>query len=564
MEYVKFQINQYKGIKGPLELDISKNRLIPLVGINECGKTTILKSILCFDYINDSVDEGRHLERLQNLYSAKTGEKPRISAFIKTDKKEFLDFITQTKEDQKALAICDETYQTIQELSDFEEIIIERDLTTKKYNINVLETLKLESQDLIAKELIRSELPYILYNDDFNDRPENSIEINSTKKSEWLEIYERVFETAGYDLYDVFNETNEEKRETIIEKVVFELNKNLTNTWNKFKLRTMFSKLKIKLKINVDKKRLLVNVVEEKSEQNYHFKVDDRSKGFIWYYNFTMKLMYNPKFIGREERTIFLLDEPGSYLHASAQETLCQKLKEISKKNGIVIYCTHSHHMLNPNHVPLNNIMIVQKETKNLITLEKATQIKTEVIKNKAFQPIYEALQLPFYKTLLENEKVVLVEGIYDKYAIELFCNLDDNIMIFPSTSCEDIIKNIPYFILYNIDYMVVWDNDYAGRTSRDKAKVLFAEENNKFQVLQNKNNLDRRMEEMFENNDIQTLRDKLKLSQDASYETVLSTLYYSKYKKNAKDLISDETIKNFQILNGIINKTINSNKQGR
>ena len=557
MEYIKFQISQYKGIKGPLEVDISKNRLIPLVGINECGKTTILKAILSFDYINDSAYKGEHLDRLENLYSSDTGEKPSVSAFIKCNKDELLYLINSIKNNPDKANIDDETNEIINNIDDFEKMIITRDLLTKKYSLDILNNINDDLQDIIARELIRAELPYILYNDDFNDRPESVIDINKDNKSDWLKIYERVFETAGHNLYDVMNESNEEKRATIIEKVVVELNKKLTATWNKFKLGTIFSKLKIDLKIDVINNKLSVKIIEEKNGQNYYFKIDDRSKGFIWYYNFAMKLMYNPKFVGKEDRTIFLLDEPGSYLHASAQEKKKKKLKEISDINGIVIYCTHSHHMLNPNYVPLNNIMIVEKEKKNLITLKRATQINTEVSKNQAFQPIYEALQLPFYRTLLENESVVLVEGIYDKYAIELFCDLDSNILIFPSTSCEDIIKNIPYFILYNINYMVVWDNDKAGRDSRDKAKNIFAPEVEKFQTLHNKNESDRRMEEMFENNDIDNLKAKLKLPSDSSYETVLSTLYYSKYKDKAREMISKDTLKNFEILKSIIEKTI-------
>lgn len=560
MEYLKFEINQYKGIKGPLTLDISKNRLIPLVGINECGKTTILKAILSFDYINDNMYGGTHLERLENLYTSDTGEKPQISAYLKTTKQEFVEFITNVKRDPNSLTIKDETYQLIQELDEFNSIKITRDLSTKKYSLDILDFLELESQNLIARELIRSELPFILYNDDFNDRPENIIEINKEKKTEWLEIYERVFLAAGHNLYDVINESNEEKRTTIVEKVVVQLNKKLTDTWNRFKLGQIFSKLKVSLFLDVEKKRLSVKIVEEKNGQNYYFKIDDRSKGFIWYYNFTMKLMYNPKFIGKEERTIFLLDEPGSYLHASAQENLCQKLMEISANNGIVIYCTHSHHMLNPKYVPLNNIMIVQKEKKNLITLNTATQISTEVTKNQAFQPIYEALHLPFYKTLPENAEVVLVEGIYDKYAIELFGDLPENILIFPSTSCEDILKNIPYFILYSIKYMVVWDNDSAGRNSRDKARAMFGGEYKRFQILHNREDSDRRMEKMFENDDINKLKSKFKLPNDSTYETVLSTLYYSDSKKDAKKLVSKETQKNFEILNNIIIKTLNDN----
>lgn len=561
MEYKKFQINQYKGINGPLDVDISKNRLIPLVGINECGKTTILKAIFCFDYINDKAYGGVHLERLENLYSSKSGEQPRISAFIKTDKKEFINIIDDIRNDSSKIDISDDTYNLIQEIEDFEEIIITRDLISKNYSMNILESLKADSQHIICKEIIRSELPYILYNDDFNDRPASNISINKEDKTEWLEIYERVFENAGHDLYDVIEEKNEEKRSTIIDNVVLKLNNNLTKTWNRFKLGSLFSKLKILLKIDVENKRIFVKIIEEKNGQTYYFKIDDRSKGFIWYYNFTMKLMYNPKYIGKEERTIFLLDEPGSYLHANAQDNLCKKLMEISQKNGIVIYCTHSHHMLNPQYVPLNNIMIVQKEKKDLITLEKATEINTDVSKNHAFQPIYEALQIPFYNSLLKDDLVIAVEGIYDKYAIELFSNLEDNMKNFPSTSCEDIIKNIPYFILYNIKYMVIWDNDKAGRDSKDKARNIFGEEETKkYKVLHNKNDKDRRMEEMFENNDIMILKEKLKLPKDSSYETVLSTLYYSKQRNKAKEWICKETKKNFEILIKIITKTFEEN----
>lgn len=561
MEYKKFQINQYKGINGPLDVDISKNRLIPLVGINECGKTTILKAIFCFDYINDKAYGGAHLERLENLYSSKSGEQPRISAFIKTDKKEFINVIDDIRNDSSKINITDETYNIIQEIENFEEIIITRDLISKKYSMNILESLKADSQHIICKEIIRSELPYILYNDDFNDRPASNISINREEKTEWLEIYERVFENAGHDLYDVIEEKNEEKRSTIIDNVVLKLNNNLTKTWNRFKLGSLFSKLKISLKIDVENKKIFVKIIEEKNGQTYHFKIDDRSKGFIWYYNFTMKLMYNPKYVGKEERTIFLLDEPGSYLHANAQDNLCKKLMEISQKNGIVIYCTHSHHMLNPQYVPLNNIMIVQKEKKDLITLEKATELNTDVSKNHAFQPIYEALQIPFYNSLLKDDLVIAVEGIYDKYAIELFSNLEYNMKVFPSTSCEDIIKNIPYFILYNIKYMIVWDNDKAGRDSKDKARNIFGEEEaKKFKTLHNKNDKDRRMEEMFENNDITTIKEKLKLPKDSSYETVLSTLYYSKQRNKAKDWISEETKKNFEILIKIITKTFEEN----
>ena len=56
MRYKSFTIENYRAIKDKVIIDLEK-RVIPLVGINECGKTTILQAIFCFDYGNDTYDE---------------------------------------------------------------------------------------------------------------------------------------------------------------------------------------------------------------------------------------------------------------------------------------------------------------------------------------------------------------------------------------------------------------------------------------------------------------------------------------------------------------------------
>ena len=50
----QFIIENYKGIEN-IELDFSRNDLVLLLGINESGKTTILKAIEAFDYRNDPI-----------------------------------------------------------------------------------------------------------------------------------------------------------------------------------------------------------------------------------------------------------------------------------------------------------------------------------------------------------------------------------------------------------------------------------------------------------------------------------------------------------------------------
>jgi predicted ATP-dependent endonuclease of OLD family len=41
MRYIKFEIQNYRAIKNSLDIEVKQNALIPLVGINESGKTSI-------------------------------------------------------------------------------------------------------------------------------------------------------------------------------------------------------------------------------------------------------------------------------------------------------------------------------------------------------------------------------------------------------------------------------------------------------------------------------------------------------------------------------------------
>src|SRR6266705_3385218 len=68
MRYTKFTIRDYRAITGPLVIDIGKKGLIPIIGINESGKTTILHALFAFDHYNDDLNDGRHLEDINNLY----------------------------------------------------------------------------------------------------------------------------------------------------------------------------------------------------------------------------------------------------------------------------------------------------------------------------------------------------------------------------------------------------------------------------------------------------------------------------------------------------------------
>jgi AAA15 family ATPase/GTPase len=101
MEYVAFHIRNYRAIRDPVTLDLADKPLVPLVGINECGKTTILQAVFAFDYVNDAENDGKHLENTLNLYQTQEPD-PLVSADIRAANKELATVVRGVIETSKA------------------------------------------------------------------------------------------------------------------------------------------------------------------------------------------------------------------------------------------------------------------------------------------------------------------------------------------------------------------------------------------------------------------------------------------------------------------------------
>lgn len=185
MEYSSFVIRNYRAIKGPLRVNLKDKRLIPIVGINECGKTTILQAIYCFDYTNDNEYKGRHLDNIKNLYET-VHEEATIEAEILCSKDELDRLIEDVIININKKFILKDNGQAFKRIdkNDFlnksrnlkdDKFKITRNLNTKIYSIDYLKNEDIEIQNAVSKYIIERELPFILYNDDFTDRPESII-----------------------------------------------------------------------------------------------------------------------------------------------------------------------------------------------------------------------------------------------------------------------------------------------------------------------------------------------------------------------------------------------------
>lgn len=193
MKYKKFIIEKYRAITEPLEVSLDKNSLVPIIGVNECGKTTILQAIFSFDNSNDNLLDGIHLKNVENLYDTSSQESI-VSAEIEISWDEIKDRVNNIK-DSTNESVANSYKKKKKQFEEITSFIISRNIKKDKYSINITAFNDTIFNDKLCREILRF-LPYILYFDDFRDSVEEKIEIKKDENGKvigWLSIIEQLF-----------------------------------------------------------------------------------------------------------------------------------------------------------------------------------------------------------------------------------------------------------------------------------------------------------------------------------------------------------------------------------
>jgi hypothetical protein len=301
------------------------------------------------------------------------------------------------------------------------------------------------------------------------------------------------------------------------------------------------------------KNYIKLEVVESDRQGNRRFFfISDRSKGFYWFFNFVMKLEFNPKVTDDQQHSIYLLDEPGSYLHAHAQRKLCEKLRQIACTNH-VIYCTHSHYLLDPEVIPINSVMVADKDESSNIGLTRMIDYREKTKTPwSALQPVLDALQIkPYALDLIHAQTTVITEGIYDYYCLELFRG-ERPISVLPCLGAPSVKSYIPLMIAWQVEFRALWDNDAEGRKQYGHAQALFGEviaERSLRLLPCDTPNCSWIIQNMFDGGDLVLVRQELGLAQDTSFERTMLALFYSSAKQSIVERMSQVTHTRFNEL---------------
>ena len=114
------------------------------------------------------------------------------------------------------------------------------------------------------------------------------------------------------------------------------LNDKITTKWKDLfgNNNVNFEEIKLDVEQISDKLHLSFKIQTKLKKE---FLVNERSKGFKWFFSFLLFTEFRKK---RTKNILFLLDEPASNLHSSAQEKILDAIDELSKKLSCNLFNT--------------------------------------------------------------------------------------------------------------------------------------------------------------------------------------------------------------------------------
>jgi hypothetical protein len=210
--------------------------------------------------------------------------------------------------------------------------------------------------------------------------------------------------------------------------------------------------------------------VHDKSDQY----PDQRSKGFLWFLSFYLKLAAVKKRYPERKR-LLLIDEPGSYLHARAQRDVLHLFEDRIAPSDHVVYSTHSPYLIPPNR--LHRLRIVLKTSASgTKILDRLTHpdLRGEDFAD-SLSPVITAIGIDISQSINFNkQRNLFVEGISDLMYLTAWAGmfrpeLTEKFNIFPGTGATTLPLLASLFIGWGFNFVALLDNDEQGHSVREK-----------------------------------------------------------------------------------------------
>lgn len=510
MKYTSFIIKKFKGID-TVNIDFSNNRVITLVGLNESGKTTIMEAInLFYKMLKGNEPTEMELKTFRPKGAGFTGniEISGLLSFEEDDKIKIQNYWKNIL-NKKTKLIIPETFSYAYKFNfSLDKYLKDKSVRTCEFKIktsnaksNLVTSNKADWQKVIG--FINTDIvPETLFYDDFIfEIPQKiqfikkdslpgtifSSDINVDLNETWQFVMDDILKSTNSN-FTSFQERivdNWDDDQSLAKQHLSEmegkLNEVITKRWKDLFVETgkklNFEKIQLSCVPDGNYLNISFDVI---TTTHKSFKIDERSKGCKWFFSF---LLFTEFRKNRTKNILFLLDEPASNLHSSAQIKIIDALGELSK-DALVLYATHSHHLikvewLSGAYIIINEILendlsgdMTFFDKANITAKKYYTYVGEGLGDDKVsyFQPILDALDYkPSHVEPIPN--ICILEGKNDWYTFKYFQDiiLKDTYQynFYPGAGATKLYDIIRLYLSWGKDFLVIIDGDKEGEDAK-------------------------------------------------------------------------------------------------
>lgn len=485
--YFSYNSMDIKGFRGldQVSLNFSRNDLVLLLGLNESGKTSILKGIECFDFNNDPSPE--HLKAfftsIRNKQDIDCSTPTTITAEIEFSQPLTWRFFQKALRSARIHASVKSNVESlIASANSQQSVRITRVIPFKDGNpgqsyykfeeVPPLGDMRLES--VLAQEIVRRS-PYILYFEDFQDAIPDKIFTNTRSdgfNSIWYEIIDGLFFNTNpqysikkYLKYYARGNRREDDARTVLRKVNKTLQDTFTTKWRGLSGVEEIDETELAFQ---EPKKYFEIKISEKDGTTY--SVHERSKGAIWYLAFLMKTEFRRKKLREGSgKPVYLIDEPASNLHSTAQINMIGDFEKLVE-DTTVIYTTHSRYLISQNNV--RNTYIVGRKDGSVSCVKWGDYIKKRDARISYYQPLFDCLQIVPNTFDIPWERAIITEGPSDAATLEVMRTVLGEPLtqvIYPGASASNLSALISLNIGWAAEFKILLDSDAEGRKQKDR-----------------------------------------------------------------------------------------------
>ncbi|MCK4905568.1 AAA family ATPase [bacterium] len=358
MKLKRVKIKDFRSIV-KMDLVIEDN-ITTLVGANEHGKSNILAAISLlntgtpFDIKKDKRIDGKAKKYCPsvrfflelNQEDKKVVQETMQSKYLPTTIQNE-DGTTSEGKPEKIIKLKD-----VPENIEYERFIKEED-DKSYYRINCPDE---DTNEAIYNFISNDFSSKIIYFDEFNDRLESVIPKGEILKSEDNLIIQGLLKVCELQEKKERIFTDDIEIRQLLDRAPEKITKAVKKAW--------YQGLKDDISIKIIRDSKGENLLIDIEDKNTYVDFKARSRGFKWFFSFFLK--YRAYHDSDLKNSLFLIDEPGLFLHPKGQKDLLQYLERLGKANQI-IYSTHSPFMIN--RLKEKRVRVVEKKQKDGTTI---------------------------------------------------------------------------------------------------------------------------------------------------------------------------------------------------